>query len=144
MYTAEFTYHKASSVSEALGLMAANPDAKLLAGGHSLIPTMKLRLAAPSALIDVSKIADLHGIRLEGDTIIIGAMTTHREIEFSSLLKEHCAILPSQARMIGDPMVRNKGTIGGAIAHADPAADYPAAMLALNASSFFIRYGSNL
>ena len=133
MYTAEFTYHKASSVSEALGLMAANPDAKLLAGGHSLIPTMKLRLAAPSALIDVSKIADLHGIRLEGDTIIIGAMTTHREIEFSSLLKEHCAILPSQARMIGDPMVRNKGTIGGAIAHADPAADYPAAMLALNA-----------
>ena len=133
MYTAEFTYHKVSSVSEALGLMAANPDAKLLAGGHSLIPTMKLRLAAPSALIDVSKIADLHGIRVEGDTIIIGAMTTHREIEFSSLLKEHCAILPSQARMIGDPMVRNKGTIGGAIAHADPAADYPAAMLALNA-----------
>jgi aerobic carbon-monoxide dehydrogenase medium subunit len=133
MYTAEFTYHKVSSVSEALGLLAANPDAKLLAGGHSLIPTMKLRLAAPSALIDVSKIADLHGIRVEGDTIIIGAMTTHREIEFSSVLKEHCAILPSQARMIGDPMVRNKGTIGGAIAHADPAADYPAAMLALNA-----------
>jgi aerobic carbon-monoxide dehydrogenase medium subunit len=133
MYTAEFSYHKASSVSEALGLLAANPDAKLLAGGHSLIPAMKLRLASPSALIDVSKIADLHGIRLEGDTIIIGAMTTHRDIEFSSVLKQHCGILPEQAAMIGDPMVRNKGTIGGALAHADPAADYPAAMLALNA-----------
>ncbi len=133
MYTAEFDYHKASSVADALAALAANPDAKLLAGGHSLIPTMKLRLAAPSALIDVSSIAGLKGIRLEGDSIIIGAMTTHREIEHSSLLKEKCRILPEQAALIGDPMVRNKGTIGGAVAHADPAADYPASMLALGA-----------
>ncbi len=133
MYTAEFTYHKAGSVSEALSLMAANPDAKLLAGGHSLIPAMKLRLSAPSALIDVSKIAELNGIRVDGDTIIIGAMTTHRDIEFSSVLKKHVPILAEAASYIGDPMVRNKGTIGGSLAHADPAADYPASMLALGA-----------
>ena len=134
MYTAEFDYHKVSSVADALAALAANPDAKLLAGGHSLIPTMKLRLAAPSALIDVSSIEGLKGIRLEGEVIVIGAMTTHREIEHSSLLKEKCRILPEQAALIGDPMVRNKGTIGGALAHADPAADYPASMLALGAS----------
>lgn len=133
MYTAEFSYHKASSVQDALSILAANPDAKLLAGGHSLIPTMKLRLAQPSALIDISSIAGLKGIRLEGQTIVIGAMTTHREIEHSSLLAQHCRILPEQAALIGDPMVRNKGTIGGALAHADPAADYPASMLALGA-----------
>ncbi len=131
MYTAEFDYKKVSSVAEALAALAANPDAKLLAGGHSLIPTMKLRLAAPSALIDVSSIVGLKGIRLEGDWIVIGAMTTHREIEHSSLLAQKCWILPEQAALIGDPMVRNKGTIGGALAHADPAADYPASMLAL-------------
>jgi aerobic carbon-monoxide dehydrogenase medium subunit len=133
MYTSEFDYKKVSSVQDALAALKANPDAKLLAGGHSLIPTMKLRLASPSALIDVSSIVGLKGIRLEGDTIIIGAMTTHREIEHSSLLKEKCRILPEQAALIGDPMVRNKGTMGGSLAHADPAADYPASMLALNA-----------
>lgn len=133
MYTAEFTYHKANSVSEALSFLAANPDAKLLAGGHSLVPAMKLRLSAPPALIDVSRVAELKGIRADGDTIIIGAMTTHREIEFSSLLKQHVPILAEAAAQIGDPMVRNRGTIGGSLAHADPAADYPASMLALNA-----------
>ena len=133
MYTAEFTYHKANSVSEALSLMAANPDAKLLAGGHSLVPAMKLRLASPAALIDVSRIAELKGIRADGDTVIIGAMTTHREIEFSDLLKKHVPILAEAASYIGDPMVRNRGTIGGSLAHADPAADYPASMLALGA-----------
>jgi aerobic carbon-monoxide dehydrogenase medium subunit len=134
MYTAEFTYHKALSVSEAISLLAANPEAKLLAGGHSLIPAMKLRLASPSALIDISKVAEMHGIRLEGGNLVLGAMVTHREIEFSELLKQHCALLPEVAALIGDPMIRNKGTIGGALAHADPAADYPAAMLALGAS----------
>ena len=134
MYTAEFTYHQASSLSDALAQLQANPDAKLLAGGHSLIPAMKLRLSAPGALIDVSKITELRGIRLEGQTIVIGAMTTHRDVEFSDLLAQHCAVLPQVAALIGDPMVRNRGTVGGAIAHADPAADYPAVMLALNAS----------
>lgn len=133
MYTAEFNYHKAASVLEALALLEKHPEAKLLAGGHSLIPAMKLRLAQPSALIDISNIAGIRGIRQEGDTIVIGAMTTHREIEHSSLLAQHCRILPEQAALIGDPMVRNKGTIGGALAHADPAADYPASMLALGA-----------
>lgn len=133
MYTAEFTYHRAGSVSEALSLLAANPDAKLLAGGHSLIPAMKLRLAAPPALIDVSKISELKGIRVDGDTILIGAMTTHREIEYSDALKKRAPILPEAASHIGDPMVRNKGTIGGSLAHADPAADYPASILALGA-----------
>lgn len=134
MYTAEFTYHPASSLSDALNQLASNPDAKLLAGGHSLIPAMKLRLSAPGALIDVSKISELRGIRLEGQTIVIGAMTTHRDVEFSDSLAQHCAVLPQVAALIGDPMVRNRGTVGGAIAHADPAADYLAVMLALNAS----------
>ena len=124
MYTAEFTYHQALNLSDALAQLASNPDAKLLAGGHSLIPAMKLRLSAPNALIDVSKISELRGIRLEGDAIVIGAMTTHRDVEFSALLEQHCAVLPQVAALIGDPMVRNRGTVGGAIAHADPAADY--------------------
>jgi aerobic carbon-monoxide dehydrogenase medium subunit len=134
MYTAEFTYHKASSVADALSMLKANPEAKLLAGGHSLIPAMKLKFSSPPALIDLSKVSELKGIRLEGGAIVIGAMTTHREIEFSELLKKECAVLPQVAALIGDPMVRNKGTIGGALAHADPAADYPAIMLALGAS----------
>lgn len=138
MYTSEFEYHRAGSVQEALTLMAANPDAKLLAGGHSLIPAMKLRLASPGALIDVSRIDGLRGIRVEraadGDEIVIGAMTTHRDVEFSDVLREHCPLLHEVAPLIGDPMVRNRGTVGGAVAHADPAADYPASMLALGAS----------
>ncbi|PYE51162.1 FAD binding domain-containing protein [Deinococcus yavapaiensis] len=134
MYTTEFDYQRANSVSEALAMLAQNPDAKLLAGGHSLVPAMKLRLASPSALIDVSRIADLRGIRVEGGTVVIGAMTTHRDVEFSETLADVVPILPEVARLIGDPMVRNKGTVGGALAHADPAADYPAVMLALGAS----------
>lgn len=134
MYTTEFDYHRASSVQEALSLLAQNPDAKLLAGGHSLIPAMKLRLASPSALIDVSRVAELRGIRTEGAEVVIGAMTTHRDIELSPDLARVCPLLPQVARLIGDPMVRNRGTVGGALAHADPAADYPAAMLALGAT----------
>ncbi|WP_027482023.1 FAD binding domain-containing protein [Deinococcus pimensis] len=134
MYTTEFDYHRAGSVQEALALLAANPDAKLLAGGHSLIPAMKLRLASPPALIDVSKVAGLRGIRLEGVEVVIGAMTTHRDVEFSDVLRAACPLLSQVAPLIGDPMVRNRGTVGGALAHADPAADYPASMLALGAS----------
>ena len=134
MYTTDFDYHRATSVQNALELLAANDGAKLLAGGHSLVPSMKLRLASPSALIDISQVAELQGIRQEGDTLIIGAGTTHSQILHSDLLKKLCPILPEAADWIGDPMVRNCGTIGGAVAHADPAADYPASMLALEAS----------
>ncbi|KIQ54836.1 FAD binding domain-containing protein [Meiothermus taiwanensis] len=133
MYTAPFSYKKASNLSEALSLLQQNPEAKLLAGGHSLIPAMKLRLAAPPLLIDISKVAELRGIRREGDTLVIGAMTTYRELETSDLLKELCPIIPQAVSLIGDPMVRTKGTIGGSLAHADPAADLPASMLALEA-----------
>ncbi len=133
MYTSEFAYKKANSVAEALSLLQQHPDAKLLAGGHSLIPTMKLRLAAPSALIDISKVAELRGVRKENDTLVIGAMTTYHELETSNLLKAHCPLLPQAVYLIGDPMVRAKGTIGGSLAHADPAADLPASMLALGA-----------
>ena len=133
MYTTDFDYHRATSVQNALELMAANDGAKLLAGGHSLVPAMKLRLASPSALIDISQVKEMQGIRQEGDKIIIGAGTTHAEILHSDLLKQLCPILPAAADWIGDPMVRNCGTIGGALAHADPAADYPASILALEA-----------
>ncbi|MEZ4632316.1 MAG: xanthine dehydrogenase family protein subunit M [Deinococcales bacterium] len=134
MYTSEFDYRRANTLAEAFELLAQDPEAKLLAGGHSLIPAMKLRLANPSMLVDISQLSELKGIGLEGEVITIGAMVTHRNIEFSSLLKSHLPILPEAASLIGDPAVRNKGTIGGALAHADPAADYPAVMIALDAS----------
>lgn len=133
MYTSEFAYKKASSVAEALSLLQQHPDAKLLAGGHSLIPTMKLRLASPSALIDISKVPELKGIRLEGDHLVIGAATTYHEIESNGQVKAAAPILAQAIHLIGDPMVRAKGTIGGSLAHADPAADLPASMIALGA-----------
>lgn len=133
MYTAEFAYKKASSVAEALSLLQQHPDAKLLAGGHSLIPTMKLRLAAPSALIDISKVPELKAIRMEGDTLAIGAAMTYSEIASNELVKKAAPLLADAIHHIGDPMVRHKGTIGGSLAHADPAADLPAVMLALGA-----------
>jgi carbon-monoxide dehydrogenase medium subunit len=134
MYPSAFTYHRATSVSDALAAIAATPDAKLLAGGHSLLPPMKLRLVSPPLLVDMGGLAELRGIRRDGDTFVIGAMTTHRTVEFSSELAEGCPILPQAAALIGDPMVRNKGTIGGSLAHADPAADLPACVLALGGS----------
>jgi len=133
MYTAEFAYKKASSVAEALSLLKQHPDAKLLAGGHSLIPTMKLRLASPSALIDISKVPELKSIRMDGDTLVIGAAATYHEIETNALVKKAAPLLAEAIHHIGDPMVRAKGTIGGSLAHADPAADLPASMLALGA-----------
>lgn len=96
MYTAPFSYKKVTNLSEALSLLQQNPEAKLLAGGHSLIPAMKLRLAAPPMLIDISKVAELRGIRRDGDTLVIGAMTTYRELETSDLLKELCRLFPRQ------------------------------------------------
>ena len=134
MYPAQFDYHAPGSIKEALDLLGQHKDdAKLLAGGHSLLPAMKLRLARPAHLVDLRKIPGLSGIREEGGTLVIGAMTTHYAVESSAAVKGKCAVLAATAALIGDPMVRNMGTIGGSLAHADPAADYPATIIALNA-----------
>lgn len=127
-----FDYITPATLEEAIRALASHgEEAKLLAGGHSLLPIMKLRLANPSLLIDLSKISGLNAIKQEEDKITIGALTTHYQIESSELLKEKCPVLSQTARTIGDVQVRNRGTIGGSLAHADPAADIPAAVLAL-------------
>ena len=134
MYPAQFDYHSPASVQEAITLLGRlKDDAKLLAGGHSLIPMMKLRLAQPKHLIDLRKVPGLSGIKEDAGGIAIGALTTHYAVESSSLLKQKCPLLIETAGTIGDPQVRNMGTIGGSLAHADPAADYPAAVIALGA-----------
>src|SRR5437870_8967006 len=133
MIPAQFDYAAPSTLDEALSLLAQNEDAKILAGGHSLIPAMKLRLAQPSMLVDIGRIADLSYVREENGQIRIGAMTTHYQIESSDLLKKICPLLPECAGAIGDVQVRNKGTIGGSVAHSDPAGDWPAAIIALSA-----------
>jgi len=134
MIPAQFDYERPNSIAEALTLLAQRPDdAKILAGGHSLIPAMKLRLAQPQLLIDLGRIKDLSYIREEGGRILIGAMTTHYQLESSTLLKDICPLVPECAASIGDVQVRNKGTIGGSLAHSDPAADWPATALALRA-----------
>jgi carbon-monoxide dehydrogenase medium subunit len=127
------TYHRASSVAEAVKL-AKNGDAKFLSGGMTLIPAMKTRLAAPSDLIDISRIPILVGITITGKTVTIGAATTHSDVATNAKLQKVCPALTHLAGHIGDPHVRHKGTIGGSIANNDPAADYPAAMLALDAT----------
>lgn len=129
-----FDYVAAKSLDEALTLLGQHTDdGKLLAGGHSLIPAMKLRLSEPQVLIDISRIKELSYIRQDGSTIRIGATTTHYSIESSDLLRRVCPLLPEAATYLGDVQVRNKGTIGGSLAHADPAADWPAVVIALNA-----------
>jgi carbon-monoxide dehydrogenase medium subunit len=133
MISTQFDYVRAQTLDEALTLLAQNEDAKILAGGHSLIPAMKLRLAMPPLLIDIGRIAELSYIREEGNQIRLGAMTSHYQIESSELLKKICPLLPECAGHIGDVQVRNKGTIGGSVAHSDPAGDWPAAVIALNA-----------
>lgn len=133
MIPAPFDYVRVDTLDEALSLLSQNEEAKVLAGGHSLIPAMKLRLAQPSLLVDISRIKDLAYVREEDGQIRIGAMTTHYQIESSDLLKSICPLLPDCASHIGDMQVRNKGTIGGSVAHADPAGDWPAAIIALNA-----------
>ena len=133
MVPANFDYHRPQSVGEALRILASNEDAKILAGGHSLVPAMKFRLAQPKAIIDISRIADLSYIRESNGQIQIGAMTTHHLIESSDLLREKCPLLSETAANIGDVQVRNRGSIGGSLVHADPAADWPAAILALDA-----------
>jgi carbon-monoxide dehydrogenase medium subunit len=134
MYPAQFDYHRASSVAQALDLLASKQDAKLLAGGHSLLPMMKLRLAQPANLIDIGGIAELSGIERSGSGVRIGALTTHAEIAASDLLKRACPIVAEAAAKIGDPQVRNRGTIGGNLTHADPGSDLPGVVRALEAT----------
>lgn len=134
MYPNPFEYHRASSVPEAIALLQEYGDgAKLIAGGHSLLPTMKLRLANPEHLIDIAGVSGLSGVTDAGDALVIGAMTTHHAIAHDPLIKQYAPLLAEIAHTIGDRQVRARGTIGGAIAHADPAADYPAGILALDA-----------
>jgi carbon-monoxide dehydrogenase medium subunit len=133
MYPAAFEYHAPTSVQDALGLLGKLPEAKILAGGHSLVPMMKLRLAQPKHLIDLRKVPGLSGIKEDGGALAIGAMTTHWEVESSPVLKAKSPVIAETAAVIGDPQVRNKGTIGGSLAHADPAADMPATVIALGA-----------
>jgi carbon-monoxide dehydrogenase medium subunit len=131
MYPPKFDYYRAESVDEALSLMGEHADAKLLAGGHSLIPVMKLRLADPGVLIDIGRISAIKGICTDGDKVMIGALTTHTEVENSAELP---AALPEAASWIADPSVRNRGTVGGNVAHADPASDLPTVLMALDAT----------
>lgn len=133
MYSPSFDYYRAGSVSEAQKLLQQHPGAKVLAGGHSLIPLLKLRLTAPPALIDIGRIPELKGITSAGGTIRIGALTTHAELASAPVLKSECPMLSETAAQIGDAQVRNCGTIGGNVAHADPASDLPTVLLALGA-----------
>ena len=129
-----FDYEVAESVDHAIELLGQHgEDAKLLAGGHSLLPIMKLRLAAPSVLIDLGRLTELKYVRDEGDTIAVGAMTRHCDLERNSVLQEQCGLLAFTAGLVGDPQVRHRGTIGGSIAHGDPASDLPSTLLALDA-----------
>ena len=135
MIPAAFDYKRATSAAEAVSLVGQYGDeAKFLAGGHSLLPLMKLRLAQPSVLVDIGRLTDLSYIRDEGEHIAIGALTRHRDVETSDLLKQHVPLLAHAASYVGDPQVRHRGTIGGSIAHADPASDLPATTLALGAT----------
>ena len=129
-----FTYYRPRDLSEAVAHLREADEAKLLAGGMTLLPTMKQRLAAPSGLIDLSHIAELSGIRLDGQELVIGAMTRHADVAISEVVRQAVPALASLAEGIGDPAVRHCGTIGGSVANADPAADYPAGVLALDAT----------
>jgi carbon-monoxide dehydrogenase medium subunit len=130
----DFTYHKPASVADAVKLLAADPEARPIAGGQTLLPALKLRLNRPTAVVDLSGLTELRGIRREGNTIVIGAMAKHFEIATSSDVKAAIPALAHMASTIGDTQVRNRGTLGGSVANNDPSADYPAALLALGAT----------
>jgi len=135
MIPAEFQYVKATSVSEAVSLLSQHGhEAKVISGGHSLIPAMKLRLNRPAVLVDVSGISEMNSINEDGDSVVIGANCTHKAVQTSDLVKSQVNVLSQTAGVIGDVQIRNRGTIGGSLAHADPASDYPAAILATNAT----------
>ena len=129
-----FNYHRPTSAAQAIQMVKGASEGKFLGGGMSLVPVMKLDLAQPSDLVSLSGVADLKGVRVDGDKLVIGAMTTHAEVAGSDVVKGHIPGLAGMADGIGDPQVRNRGTIGGSVAHADPAADYPAALVGLNAT----------
>ncbi|MBU6257729.1 MAG: xanthine dehydrogenase family protein subunit M [Burkholderiales bacterium] len=134
MIPAPFDYHAPTSVADAIALLGdLGPDAKLLAGGHSLLPMMKLRFANPAHLIDLNRIPELRGIREDGDMVVIGAMTVENDLIASKVLQARVPLLPEAAKMIADPQVRNRGTIGGDIAHGDPGNDHPALAIAVDA-----------
>jgi carbon-monoxide dehydrogenase medium subunit len=132
MIPAEFDYELAESVEQAVELLGRE-DAKLLAGGHSLLPAMRIRVARPSLLVDIGRLDDLSYVREDGDGISVGALTRHHDLVTSDVLLEHCDLLADAASQIGDPQVRHRGTIGGSVAHGDPASDLPAVLLALDA-----------
>ena len=134
MIPAAFDYARAESVEHAIQLLSADPEAKILAGGHSLLPLMKVRFAQPSVLVDIGRLSDLSYVREDGDRIAIGALTRHHDVERSDALRELCPIVPYTAGTIGDPQVRHVGTIGGSVAHADAASDLPTVLLALDAT----------
>jgi len=133
MIPAPFEYLRVDTVDEAIQALSDGPDAKLLAGGHSLLPLMKLRLARPSLLVDISRLQDLKYVKEDGDRVAIGALTRHHDVANSEVLQELCPIVSYAAGEIGDPQVRHVGTIGGSVAHADPASDMPSVLLALDA-----------
>ena len=137
MYTtrpASFTYHRPSSVDEAVSLLGSLPDSRPLAGGHSLLPAMKLRLSMPAALVDIGRIPGLASVERDGNGLRIGALATHAAVAGSETVREVCPVLGEAAALIGDRQVRNRGTIGGSLAHADPGADYPTVVTALGAA----------
>lgn len=134
MVPAKFDYHRAGSVDEALELLGRHPGAKLLAGGHSLIPMMKLRLAQPPAVVDIGRVGELRGVQATDAGLRIGALTPHAEVAASAEVRRDCPLLAEAAAQIGDPQVRNKGTVGGNVAHADPASDLPAVLVVLGAT----------
>ncbi|WP_410642089.1 FAD binding domain-containing protein [Amycolatopsis sp. lyj-346] len=135
MIPAPFDYVRPSTVDEAVqALASAGEDAKVLAGGQSLLPVLRMRLAAPTTLVDLGRVAELRGVREEGDELVIGAMTTHYDVQRDALVAAHAALLKAATDTVADPQIRHRGTLGGAIAHADPAGDLPAPVLALDAS----------
>jgi carbon-monoxide dehydrogenase medium subunit len=137
MYTmrpAEFAYHRPTTLDEAIGLLSNGQEARPLAGGHSLLPMMKLRLATPDALVDLGRIPGLDGIERDGDSVRIGALATHASVASAEVVRDACPVLAETAGVIGDRQVRNRGTIGGSVAHADPGADYPTVLTALGAT----------
>jgi aerobic carbon-monoxide dehydrogenase medium subunit len=133
MIPARFDYEVAGSVDEAVELLGSRDDAKLLAGGHSLLPLMKLRFARPELVVDIGRLSDLSYVRDDGDTVAIGALTRHHDVANAGVLKESCGLVSHTAGLIGDPQVRHRGTIGGSVAHGDPASDLPTVLLALDA-----------
>jgi len=133
MIPAPFDYEVADSVEHAVELLGSREDAKLLAGGHSLIPLLRLRFTRPALLVDIGRIDELRYVRDAGDKLAIGGMTRHHNVQHDPLVQEHCPVLSYAAGLIGDPQVRHRGTIGGSLAHADPAGDLPAVLTALDA-----------